>query len=168
MKLMKDTDEALTTLGWMLLPNVGGMAGNYIISSKCGRFERLPSRPVFPSGTLQIALWTSFNVGMGYAAFLVYRDGGGLHGAARLPMAAYAASLCFNWAWPPLFYDKLKFSVALIDITLLSGTVGLLGHMYRPINDTASKIMIPCFLWSLWVTMYNMRVWRFIAKTHRE
>ncbi|CAN7995970.1 unnamed protein product, partial [Ixodes pacificus] len=107
---MEPTETAMPEeLGWVMVPNLGGLAGYYIVWRKHDNFApkcRL-ARPLalsFPSGVGQVALWTVFNSTMGYAAFLAFRDGGGLQGPARPSVALFAASLGYNWAWPPLFY----------------------------------------------------------------
>ncbi|XP_037581615.1 translocator protein [Dermacentor silvarum] len=97
---------------------------------------------------------------MGYAAYLVFKDGGGLHGPARPALAVFAAGLCYNWAWPAFFYSKQKFALAMVDMNLLCGSVALLAHMYCPINERAAKIMLPCIAWTLAMATFNCRVWR--------
>ncbi|CAN7974798.1 unnamed protein product, partial [Ixodes persulcatus] len=125
---------------------------------KCPLAPPLPLS--FPSGVGQVALWTVFNSTMGYAAFLAFRDGGGLQGPARPFVALFAASLGYNWAWPPLFYYCKFYALAMLDITLLCGSVAMLGHVYLPINRHASKLMAPCFLWTFTTALFNYSVWR--------
>ncbi|KAG0434755.1 hypothetical protein HPB47_018905 [Ixodes persulcatus] len=50
--------------------------------------------------------------------------------------------------------------VAMLDITLLCGSVAMLGHVYLPINRHASKLMAPCFLWTFTTALFNYSVWR--------
>ncbi|XP_064490393.1 translocator protein-like [Ornithodoros turicata] len=153
--------DVLRVAGWTVLPNMGSLAGFYVIQANSDDFQlKFDIARRFPKGNSQVAIWTAFNVGMGYSAYLVHRDGGGLDGQARVPIAFYLVSLSCNWAWPAFFYDRTKFAIALLDTVALCCAIGALTAMYRPINTMAAILTLPCLSWSLYVTLFTYRVWK--------
>ena len=47
-------------------------------------------------------VWTYMYASVGYASYIVHRDGGGA--AARIPLAIYALKTGLNWLYTPLFF----------------------------------------------------------------
>ncbi|KAL3174074.1 hypothetical protein MRX96_011815 [Rhipicephalus microplus] len=129
-------DEATQAACWVLLPNLGSLAGFYIIKTRHDDVIKV--------------------------------TGGGLQGPARPALAVFAAGLGYNWAWPPFFYAKQKFALAMVDMNMLCGTVALLAYFYSPINEQAANIMLPCMAWTLAMATFNCRVWRWSRRRPSE
>jgi benzodiazapine receptor len=82
-------------------------------------------------------VWTSLYAGMGYASYLVYRDGGGFSGAAATPLALYASQLALNWAWTPVFFGQHNVKAAFYIICGLWVNIAACGLSFYSINKTA-------------------------------
>jgi benzodiazapine receptor len=82
---------------------------------------------------------------MGYASYLVYRDGGGLFsGAAKLPLALYASQLALNWAWTPLFFGKHDVRSSFYEICALWLNIAACGLSFYAVNRTAGFQSLLC------------------------
>lgn len=68
---------------------------------------------------------------MGYAAYLVGKEGGWERQA--VPLALYGTQLALNVAWSPLFFGAKKLGAALVDIGLLDVAVAATAYsLYEP------------------------------------
>lgn len=95
----------------IVIPNLGGFAGAYYTRRAVkGWYQNLNFPPGRPSDRVFAPMWTTLYCGMGYASYLVWKNGGGFSGA-KIPLALYGIQLGLNWAWSPIFFVKKDFGL---------------------------------------------------------
>lgn len=94
-----------------ILANSGGWAGSVLTTRNLKPwFEGLKHPSFRPPNYVFGPVWTALYSSMGYASYVVYKQGGGFKGPAKIPLMLYGAQLAANWAWSPIFfhYHELK------------------------------------------------------------
>lgn len=153
--------ECRRILGAVLLPNVGGWISGYSVKNNYGSWYDSLKKPEWqpPKASFGI-VWTAMYSGMGYASYLVWRDGGGFSGDAKLPLALYGTQLALNFAWSPIFFGVHCMKGGLIVIGLLTATATATAHMFYNINKTAGYLFIPYIAWLGFASALNYVIWR--------
>nr|KAG5696748.1 hypothetical protein BaRGS_013557 [Batillaria attramentaria] len=99
------------------LPNLGGLAGVPINRRNRAQWFNLLKKPAWkPPDRVFAPMWTFLYSSMGYASYLVWRDGGGFSGAAMKPLTVYGAQLVLNWAWTPIFFGLRSLKWGLVEM----------------------------------------------------
>ncbi|KAM8718121.1 hypothetical protein ACLKA7_004774 [Drosophila subpalustris] len=151
--------NALKIAGAVILPNLGSIVNGRLTRNNLKNWYENLKHPSFrPPNWLFAPVWTSLYAGMGYASYLVWRDGGGFNGDAQLPLIAYSAQLALNWAWTPIFFGKHSIKGGLIDIVALTATAGACGVLFYRVNKTAGLLFLPYMAWLGFATALNYAV----------
>jgi len=153
--------EYLKIAGAVLLPNVGGFAGGMITRKEIPNWYQKLTFPSYkPPNWAFAPVWTTLYSSMGYASYLVFRDGGGFNGEARLPLVLFGTQLALNWMWTPIFFGKHNIKGGLIDIVALTATAAACGIKFFGINKTAGYIFIPYLAWLSFATALNYSMYK--------
>ncbi|CAH0553955.1 unnamed protein product [Brassicogethes aeneus] len=144
-------------VGATILPNLGGIAGGFITRKqiKSKWYDSLKRPDWRPPNWAFGPVWTSLYCSMGYASYMVFRDGGGFNGPAKIPLMVYGTNLAFNWAWTPIFFGAHKLKLALYEIQLINATAVASAYLFYKINPKAGYIMVPYMVWLGLATALN-------------
>jgi len=147
--------------GFVLFPSIGGSLGGIITRNKVKTWFKDLDKPSWrPPNWAFGPVWTSLYSAMGYASYLVWRDGGGFDGPASFPLTLYGAQLAMNWLWTPIFFGLEQTGFAFIWLAALD--VGIVSTMvsFWKINQTASLLLSPYLAWSTFAAALNFEIWR--------
>lgn len=100
------TKPAVQIAGAIVLPSVGGFILNSVVGGSPSNdkwFEGLKFPSFRPPNWVFPPVWTALYSSMGYASYVIYKQGGGFKGPARIPLILYGSQLALNWAFIPVF-----------------------------------------------------------------
>ena len=137
---------------------LGGLGGLLTSSSIKDWYATLTKPPGTPPNWLFGPVWTILYAMMGISFALVW------HRGEKGPQKKKAfrkgeAQLLGNLAWTPLFFGAHLIGAALIIISLL--LVGIVATIiaFRPIDRTASLLLVPYLVWVSYATYLNAGYW---------
>lgn len=146
----------------VVLPNLGGIAGSFLTPKTAIPvwYENLKKPSWRPPNWAFGPVWTCLYSSMGYASYLVWRDGGGFDGEAAMPLAVYGTQLALNWAWSPIFFGAKSLKWGLIEIVGLWGAIAGTIYTFYPVNRVAAGLLVPYLGWVTLATTLTYTIWR--------
>lgn len=108
---------AVQIAGAILLPNIGGWISGIQTKQHIKTwYETLQLPKCRPPNWVFPIAWTTLYTTMGYASYVIWKQGNGFNGAARMPLILYGSQLALNFAWTPIFFGmhELKW-VSFVD-----------------------------------------------------
>jgi len=111
-----------------------------------------PPAPIFGN------MWSIFYAVMGYASYLVWRQGG--LEAQKRPLTFYALQLVFNLAWPITFFLRKKLGQGQIVNLITLGLASATAREFYKVDAFAGKILIPYLLWLVFANALNYSIWQ--------
>lgn len=148
-------------IGAVVLPNVGGWAGSYYTSKSIKTWYESLKRPEWrPPNKAFAPVWTSLYCGMGYASYLVWKNGDGFNGLAKGPLILYGTQLALNWGWTPIFFGAHNLKWSLVEICVLDVAVALCAFGFYNVDKTAGLLMLPYLAWLGVATALNYTIYR--------
>ncbi|XP_013383795.1 translocator protein isoform X2 [Lingula anatina] len=162
---MPEWSKFLVPSAFIFVPTVGGFVNAYAVHAKFFKesekwYNEDLKKPAWtPPNWVFAPVWTTLYTGMGYASYLVYRDGNGFKGDAAGALALYGTQLALNWAWTPIFFGARKMGLGALEIVTTAGCVAGCIYMFWGINKNASYLMMPYLAWLCLASSINIWVW---------
>lgn len=103
-------------------------------------------------------VWGTLYASMGYASFLIFRDG--LGDQRNLALSLYGSQLALNFAWSPLFFRQHKIGLAAINLVALTANIAACIWAFYPINRYAAYLMVPYLAWCSFASALNISIWK--------
>lgn len=110
---------AVQITGAIVLPSIGGFVLNSIFGGTPSNdkwFEGLKFPSFRPPSWVFPPVWTTLYSSMGYASYVIYKQGGGFNGPARIPLILYGSQLALNWAFIPVFTGAKNLKLVNINL----------------------------------------------------
>jgi benzodiazapine receptor len=169
----------------VLLPQLAGGLGALATASSVNTWYRGLKKPAWnPPGWLFGPVWTVLYLLMGFASWLIWRQGteratelvtgtaesanNGTGPRLALPqepetrqaLALYAGQLALNTLWSLIFFGVRSLGGALAEIGTLWALIVLTAVRFFRLKPAAGWLLIPYLAWSTFAAVLNGAIWR--------
>jgi tryptophan-rich sensory protein len=118
------------------------------------------AKPSFnPPSWVFAPVWTALYLGMGIAAWLVWRKGLETPGV-RVALAAFLVQLALNGVWSLLFFSVRSPGLAFVEILVLWTAIGVTTVLFFRQAAVAGWLMALYWAWVTFAAVLNFSIWR--------
>src|SRR5690554_6266052 len=136
----------------------GFLVGQASGSGESAWYQSL-AKPAFqPPDWAFPVVWSLLYFAMGFAAWLVWRDGG--FAEARGALILFFLQLAFNLIWSPVFFGAQQILGGLVVILIVLILVALTMAAFWRVNRWAGLLFVPYLAWVGYATALNFAIWR--------
>uniref|UniRef100_A0A0A9X0P1 Translocator protein n=1 Tax=Lygus hesperus TaxID=30085 RepID=A0A0A9X0P1_LYGHE len=152
--LLKD-HPCLSAIAMTMIPNFGFFL-IVDLTEDNGRWYSMLEHPSWgvTTGEIYFPLLLTVNFLQGYAAFLVWEEGGKRWDT--LPLAFYGANLFFLWIHFPIFLGFRSLKWGAVDMCLTISAAAATTYFFYRENESAGFLMIPYVLLLFYDTMRDI------------
>ena len=137
-----------------LLISLGvGTVASILTSGSYSIYENLSKPPLSPPGFIFPVVWIILYILMGISAYLIYISDSD---EKNLALKFYAVSLIVNFFWPIFFFKFGLFWLAFFWLLLLILIVAVTLILFKKINPTAARLLVPYLIWILFAAYLNL------------
>ncbi|XP_046667190.1 translocator protein-like [Homalodisca vitripennis] len=147
-------------VGAIALPHLGASLSVRFVGDWKPWYDSLKRPSWTPPGSVIGSVWTCLYTGMGYASYLVWKEGGGFNGPAQIPLAMYGTQLALNFAWSPLFFGKHALKESFFEVLLLDAAAAGTAYLFYQVSPLAGYLFIPYLMWLGVASTINYRIWK--------
>ena len=117
-------------------------------------------KPFFnPPSWLFAPVWSLLYIMMGISAGLIWSKIEAFPELVKKALFVFSIQLILNALWSFLFFGLQNPLLALIEILLLWLLIFETIKVFKPIDNLASKLLIPYILWVSFATILNASIW---------
>lgn len=145
---------------WKLIASLAmchgaGIVGSvFTIPSIDSWYVFLNKPPFSPPNWIFSPVWLTLYTLMGISLYLIWSGGLGRRGA-KFAFWFFIAHLFINAVWSIIFFGLQNTGLAFAVILILLAMIAVLIKLFRPLNLTASNLLIPYLVWVSFATILN-------------
>ncbi|GBG79811.1 hypothetical protein CBR_g30074 [Chara braunii] len=102
-------------------------------------------------------VWMTLFTLMGIASWRIWLQGG--FAAQACPLGLYAFQLVLNFFWSPIFFGLHLMGWALLEISILWGSVVACIVAFYKVDPIAGYLLVPYIMWLSLASLLNYSIW---------
>ena len=154
---MSYAKQIVGLIGWLLLSFIAAATGAVASVQAAAFYHQLAQPSWAPPSSVFGPVWSVLYVLMGFAAWLVWREGGWRRQRGVLTLFVIQLALNALWSW--LFFGWHRGALAFADIVLLwLLIVATLVGFWR-VRPLAGALLLPYMFWVSFAAALNFAVW---------